>query len=913
MNNDNEKNKLNLPFGKDTSTKKEKPFSLAKIKGGSSFTERLKNISKRDIGFFIIGVSILILAPVAEYFLSKPQPQTSLTAGFGERRPSVSAGIYEPGINALSAGSPDGMEEVIAPLAARDPSSLILGLKKDEPPPPVYIPPQETKRDSIADLGKKAFSDATKSSPAPFIPPKMSASLRGAASFFGGDGRSMTTGGLSSGKILQEAKSASAKAQSKTLLGAKAGADYKGVASISDSVNKGAYEKLKTQADKSAGFFSGANAKEALEQAAAAAITPQLAGSGGLGSLQDGGRNTFPGGSGIRNSWSFSPGDPCRGSIQAQLACENARKANEFKNWLKYDLPKYLIQQAVDNIVVKGLLQPVGEKVANTTKSMLNPQPPYSPPPQKYCFTAPGRPGIPVSINKDNNGHVQLVPPVSISDCPCGYLTTQPYPECSGGEGSGNSGGSGGGSSTASSGSQGSSGQTASTSNSSSQAGSSSQSVDDIRNDLQNYDALLKKAIESAKKGELATKVGDLKSNSQAVAESLEQAGGVAQSIADRNVAKIDSNNFKKASEYGKAIAEVADKVRKARSDYDKFYSELISFKNTLKKAKGDYQSGKIKPVLEKGVVAETLGGGAIIPKLDEAIAKVKEIESETKKVKEEYLTRFEKRLNSHNAAYSWYVNQIRIAKEANMKVKSELGSVSGIIASAKSQISSIPDNAADEASINSLKQAFSMLTGLEAKNVAPQQGSHPTASTGSSSFRMSPTSGGKVIEEFIKWRSADKDQAWAGNISDEIKVKEENDKFESAKPSAKLSKGEYPSSFTNLSLETSFVVSLVRAMNVDKDIEVSKNLVANILEGIDGFETLMQANRTKLFQIEEELKPLLSQLKPVTQPKPSSPKPTTSTPKPTTSQQPVVNVTIVNQVNANANANSGIQVQQKK
>ncbi len=129
-----EEKKLNISLDKLSSEKpdnKKKGFAFTKIKGNTSFVERLKSISTKDIGWLVIGVMILIMAPIAEYFISKPKTNTALTSGFGERKMVDSGGIYEPGINALSAGSPDGMEEVIAPLTARDPASLILGPKKN--------------------------------------------------------------------------------------------------------------------------------------------------------------------------------------------------------------------------------------------------------------------------------------------------------------------------------------------------------------------------------------------------------------------------------------------------------------------------------------------------------------------------------------------------------------------------------------------------------------------------------------------------------------------------------------------------------------------------------------------------------------------------------------------------------------
>jgi len=883
-NEDREKeNNLNI-FSKKSLNKK--GFSFTKIKGSTSFVERLKNVSKRDIAYFIVGVSILILAPVAEYFLSKPNANTALTPGFGERRSSESAGIYEPGVNALSAGSPDGMEEVVAPLTARDPSSLILGAQEEPSPQIPTPPPTETKRDSIADIAKKSFSEATKSSPAPFIPPKMNASLRGASSFFGGDEGTKTSGVLSSGNILANAKNAPSQAQKKSMLGPQAIPGYKGVASQSDSVNKGAFEKLRNQADKAAGYFSGANASESLEKAGAASINP--ASDGGFGALQDGGRNTNPSGSSTRGSFSFSPGDPCRGSIERELACENARKANDFKNFLKYDLKKKIIESAVDNIINKGLLAPIGEKVANATKRLLNQSGP-SPAP-KYCWVTKDK-KISVMVHQDNNGVIQLVPPVGLSDCPCGFLTTDPDPSCTGGSQTG------GGQQPSQ---PGNSGVPTSTSTHAGPA-TSSDIPSDIRSDLENYDSLLVKAIESANKGREATKIDELKQNSSVVAENLEQAVSLAQKISNSNITVIDKTNFKKIGEYKTSITETESKLKTLKDDYSKFTQEITSFKSTLEKAIADYRSGKIKPKLSEGVTAETLGGSEVLAKLEEAKQKVDKIKQDSESVRDEYLVKFENRLKSHNAAYSWYVNQVKLCKDSNAKVYSQSGPQSQEIRGYKTQIASVPDGAADEGSLNTLKTTFMALTGQNPQNISIQPknidaSGGPLAKADYGLYRMSPASDNK-IDIMISWRSADKEQAWAGKINDQTAVDQDNRTFESVKPSTKLSKGEFSSSFENLPVETSFVLSLVRAMNVDKDVEESKKFVASVLDGIDGFNVLMGANKTDLENIKTELKPLLDQLNPV-QPQPSQPSHST----PSHDNPPI---TIVNNVIVGASANS--------
>jgi hypothetical protein len=765
---------------------------------------------------------------------------------------------------------------------------LILGPKKEEPSQLPPLPQTETKRDSVADIAKKSFSEATKSSPAPFIPPRMSATLRGASSFFSGGEGSRTFSTLSSGRIIKEAKSASTQTQKKSLIGAQSIPGYKGVASESNSVNKGAFEKLRTAADKAAGYFSGADAKESLEKAASSSLNPSA--SEGFGALRDGGRNTNPSGSSLRGSFSFSPGDPCRGSIEAQLACENARKANEFKNWLKYDLPKSIIQSAVDNIINKGIFGPIGEKVANTTKSMLNPQPPSPPPAQKYCWITATK-KIPLTINKDNNGNIQIIPPVSISDCPCGLLTTEPYPECGGGSsGSGTSGG-----------------QSNSSTASPSGGGGSTSASGEIDLELKNYDALLKKAIESANKGELATTVGDLKQNSGAVAKSLIDAGAITQKIANFNISKIDSKNFKTVSEYKLSLDSVEKELEGVKKEYNEFIQEIKNFSNTLDKAINEYNLGKIKPKFEANVGAETLGGSDIPEKLKEAKARVEKIKKDSETLRDEYLVKFEQRLTSHLSAYTWYVSQIRVAKDSNKNILSEVSQVSGNLNSFLAKIDSVSDNAVDEASINTLKEVFNQLTGHNANNVLPPKlpaKGGILVKNETPTLRMSPSSDVSMIDRFLGWRSADKEQAWAGNINDKINIENEMKRFNEVKPSAKLASGEYPRSFENLPIENSFVISLVRAMNVDMDVEESKKLVSKILDGIDGFKTSLGANKTELnTKIKKELEPLLSQLQ-NTSPAPVQQPSSSPNPLPSTSNQPSITINVT--VGANASSTSG-------
>jgi hypothetical protein len=186
--------------------------------------------------------------------------------------------------------------------------------------------------------------------------------------------------------------------------------------------------------------------------------------------------------------------------------------------------------------------------------------------------------------------------------------------------------------------------------------------------------------------------------------------------------------------------------------------------------------------------------------------------------------------------------------------------------------------------------------------------------------FRMSVGSNENNIDKMLGWRSADKEQAWAGKINDSAIIEQDKKNFDSVKPTVKLSKGEFAQSYGNLPIDNSFVVSIVRAMNVDKDVEEAKKLVAGVLDGLEGFNTMIGANKTDLESIKTDLKPLLDQLKPVEQPKPKpKPKPNTTTSgsggktSQSQQQQVVVQVNVVNNVNAASNSNSGVQVIKKK
>ncbi|OGR67308.1 MAG: hypothetical protein A2081_01555 [Elusimicrobia bacterium GWC2_61_19] len=314
--------------------------------------DRIKNLSRKDMAFVGIGLSVLVMAPVAEYMMSKPSADNLLTPGFGSREGSAASGLYEPGINALSQGSPDGSGEVITPLSSRDPASLILGSQSAAPAFTPPAAPVNNFRDAMKDAGRSAFSEATKSAGAPTPVPRMQSALRSFGSFFSGGEGTRTAGTLSGGKIIDDAKSASGKAAKRSMMGPVAMPGYKGVASNTpNSSSKGAYEKLRSAADKSAGNFSGGSAMNSLDKAAADALDIGK-GAGGLGYGGESDKTTKPSGSTTKYDHNRS-GE----TLDEMAAKQRMQKALDWEFYKQYEIPKQIINSLVG--AVGGVLAQV--------------------------------------------------------------------------------------------------------------------------------------------------------------------------------------------------------------------------------------------------------------------------------------------------------------------------------------------------------------------------------------------------------------------------------------------------------------------------------------------------------------------------------------------------------------------------
>lgn len=163
---------------------------LLKIKGsgfGTTLIERLKQFKRKDLAFIAAGLSVLILAPVAEHFLMKPETDRGLVPGFATRGGFPVGSPYEPGINGLAPGGLPGQEQdIITPLNARDPSALVLGPGGLTPPAP---PPPKTEtgmRDALAKSLATGTQEAVKRAGLPSLPPRLAGGFKGFGAGGGG-------------------------------------------------------------------------------------------------------------------------------------------------------------------------------------------------------------------------------------------------------------------------------------------------------------------------------------------------------------------------------------------------------------------------------------------------------------------------------------------------------------------------------------------------------------------------------------------------------------------------------------------------------------------------------------------------------------------------------------------------------
>jgi|GEM_PF-4565033 len=281
----------------------------------SGLLARLKNLSKKDLAYMVSAASVVVSLPVAEHYMSKPSANT-LKPGFSTRAATGTGEVFEPGAGGFAPGSGVGTD-VITPLSARDPSSLILGSGGEQNSTPDAsasmsgsMPSSSSEdnsgfRDTVRN-GASAGMSAAVQSASPTTVPKMASALRGfGAAGAGSSGASDRLFGLG---LINAAKSAPSRAADREMVNPIASAGYKGATTSDKSGSGDAYEKLRAKSGNAADMMNAGRAMDSLEKAAAASVTVGD-GSGMSGASSGGTGEAFknPSGEGYKNTRSYQP------------------------------------------------------------------------------------------------------------------------------------------------------------------------------------------------------------------------------------------------------------------------------------------------------------------------------------------------------------------------------------------------------------------------------------------------------------------------------------------------------------------------------------------------------------------------------------------------------------------------------
>ena len=747
------------PFRKKSAFGKAPLFSRA----AGSVLDRFKNLSRKDMAFVGIGLSVLVMAPVAEYMMSKPAESTLLTGGFGDRRGGPSS-LYEPGFGALSAGSSDGSGEVITPLSARDPASLILGSQPAAPvmPPAAAAPPTSSWRDAVKDAGREAFTAASKSAGAPTVIPKMQSAFR---SLFGGGGSSGTTGTRgANGAIIADAKSASSKAAKRSMVGPVAMAGYKGVASNTpNSSSKGAFEKLRAQADKSAGNFSGGSAMNSLDKAAADAV--QLgAGSGGSGGLGEGDATKKPSNS------STKPYEHNRsGETLAEMAAkQRMQKALEWEFFKKYEIPKQII-----NAVVGEVSKWLGGQVASALKGPSGPGAPA-----QYCFpyangssgACSSEPQYSLSIcNKDTGINCDIK-----ACCRVGAKTGGTTPGGNNPPAGGNNPPAGGDNPPAGGGHDNPGGGN---------AGSSNPAVAAVFAD---YDTVLTDMLKLVQEGVAETDAAKLLDKNVALT------GGFTNLKANEVASKVKGAASKTQ---GAEVARYDRNVREAKMNFEAARTEYRMFRSKFDRVKAAAENGTLvaasQSSTEGGPSHSVVVGAEVKPYLDSSLALLEDYEKD-EIVKAEQLIAF------NEASLGIYKNQIGYVTASAERVN---GIYTGEVLVKSNQLQSELQTIKAELaagipkpeSVTRVKEIFKEISGMDSAVTVPSAG--PTGDTAvaavpPSDLRTAVASADTMLLAGpLKWRGLPSEIGNAmsgGKLNDADAVSAEKENWKSATPKDK-------------------------------------------------------------------------------------------------------------------------------
>jgi hypothetical protein len=344
--------------------------------GGTSILERLKSLRKKDLAFIGAGLSVLVMAPLAEHFMMTPEDQGgAMKSGFSAPSsfPGDVGSIYDPGTGSFSPGGLLGQgSDVITPLNVRDPSALIMGPGATQKPAAAATvdssasaakPADNTAwKDALA-AAQKGASAATRKASLPMPHPKLAAGMRGLGAVGGGGGGSFTLPGLSASNVPNRAGGGG------SLTRAQAAPGYRGAAPRSNA--SGGNEGMKAAAGRQGDILNkGGGAAGALDQAAREAIPGGHNDVGG----RPGGGDEFKSPSHADPKGNKSLGESLA-FLKAKMEMEKQMELKwKKKMWNEFERGKMIeetiIKSALENILGKGIFEPMGKAMGDLFGSL---------------------------------------------------------------------------------------------------------------------------------------------------------------------------------------------------------------------------------------------------------------------------------------------------------------------------------------------------------------------------------------------------------------------------------------------------------------------------------------------------------------------------------------------------------------
>ncbi len=274
-------------------------FQLRSSAGKLSFIDRLRQFRRKDLAFILAGLGILFMAPLADFLFTGSGSDDSGAVGTGWGLRNALGGLggggpFDYGVNGMAPGGALGSNgEVITPLDARDPASLILGLPGmggETPKTPAEAPAAPSPnsfKDSFGGAAAGAARAAIKSAGfgIPHLP--LGASGLRAMGFGGGShGAAGGAGGMSGINAWGVPTHA---AGNSSLANVFSTPGYKGSAAL-NTMSGGGFGAMKTAASRAAKNFDNVGSAAAnLQKAAAMPIVG--AGGGNTGGGGAGGRS----------------------------------------------------------------------------------------------------------------------------------------------------------------------------------------------------------------------------------------------------------------------------------------------------------------------------------------------------------------------------------------------------------------------------------------------------------------------------------------------------------------------------------------------------------------------------------------------------------------------------------------------